>query len=133
MDTPSVRRRKSFKKLLFRQKDLKMYEIRFASEDVIALSVLSVLFLLSYLKIKTSADNSIHTRKRIGITLLLLLFSVLMMLMQTPMNSNGLIFMVLAIFFAVALSTMRKSNIVSALILVFMIGALATQYLPLFL
>lgn len=112
---------------------VEMYKIHFAIEDVIVMSLLFVLFLLSYLKIKTSANNSIHTRKRLGITLLLFVFAVFMMAMQQPLNGNGLIFMVLAVFYAMALSTIRKSNIVSALILIMMIGALATQYLPLFL
>lgn len=112
---------------------VEIHKISLTMQDMIVLSVLAVLFLLSYVKIKTSANNSIHIRKRIGVTLLLFVFAVFMMTMQPPLNSNGLIFVVLAIFFAMALSTIRKSNIVSVLVLIVMIGALATQYLPLFL
>lgn len=111
---------------------IEIQKINLTIQEIATFAVLTLLFLLSYLKIRTSSSNSIHARKRMGITLLMMIFAVLMMVMQSPVSSNGLIFMILAIFFALALSTIKKSKIADILMVIFMIAALASQYLWLF-
>lgn len=111
---------------------LSFYKITLSSSEIIVYAVAFVLLLLSYLKINNSADNSINMRKRISNTLLLLFFSVVMMAMRKPTTSNGLMLVILAIFYALALSLMKKSRIFDVVFVILMVGVIAIQYLPLF-
>jgi len=113
---------------------IELQSIELSTRENIVMIVLAVLFVISFIKIKSSAvDNSIQTRKRLSVTLLLLLLSLFMMAMQKPNFSNGMIFMVLSVFYAMALSTVKKSKIADVLLVIVIVGALSVQYLPLFL
>jgi len=110
---------------------LEFKEISFTPSKMAVSTILFLLLLLSYFKIKLLYDNSINARKRLDMTLLLLLFSIVMMTLQEPMTCNGLIFMTLAIFYALALSLVKKSKIFDVVFVFMMIGFVAIQYLPL--
>ena len=113
---------------------LEIQSLTLTLQETIVLGVELVLIALSFLVFKSlNADNSIPTRKRVGVTTTLLLFSVLMMFLQTPAMSNGMIFISLAICYTMALSVLRKSLIANILIVIMMIGAFAVQYLPMIL
>ena len=113
---------------------LEIQSLTLTLQETIVLGVELVLLALSFLVFKSlNADNSIPTRKRVGVTTTLLLFSVLMMFLQTPAMSNGMIFISLAICYTMALSVLRKSLIANILIVIMMIGAFAVQYLPMIL
>lgn len=101
----------------------------------ILLIVSGVLFLFSLLRTignKTS-DKGTNVRKRIGVSFLLTVFATVIFFMQKPLMNNALIFMMLAMFYAITLSDIRKSKIANIIMIAFLIFVLATQYLPLFL
>jgi len=112
---------------------LELHEITLGLRDTMTLAVECVLFLLSVMVLKSSKkDNSIQMRKRVGLTYLLFVFSLLLMTLQEPIMCNGLIFMVLSVFYAMALSSLKKSLVADILMTLMIIGAFAIQYLPLF-
>lgn len=111
---------------------LEIYGLNLDSQEIITISVLVFLFLLSVLKVMSSSNGSISVRKKNNMTTLLLLFSIVMTAMQRPAVCNGLFFMTLAIFFAMALSAVKKSKIVDVVVVMSMLAVIAVQYLPLF-
>ncbi len=101
--------------------------------EIVTLLIVGVLFVLSFMIIKSEdADNSISTRKKTSSTVLLMLFSVVMLFLKQPVFSNGLIFIVLAVFLSTAFCYVRKSKIIDILIIVMMVVVIVNQYLPLF-
>ena len=76
------------------------------------------------------ADNSVATRKKVGVTLWLFVFGFVMLFMQKPVMCNGLIFIVLAIFVSMALCYIKKSKIIDILLILLMIAIVVNQYLP---
>lgn len=110
---------------------LEMKFVGLSMEEILIVAVMSVLLLLSFVKVKSSANNSIHIRKRISTTMMLFLFSVVILL-QNPAGGFGLFQMTVSVFAAMALSEVRKSRVVGILLAIVMIGAFAVQYLPLF-
>lgn len=103
-------------------------------DDVILLILFSVLFLISLLRVisSKSSDKGSSVRKRVGVAIVLTIFSVVMFFIHTPLVNNSLIFMMFAFFFAMTLSDVRKPKIANVLIITILIIILANQYLPLF-
>lgn len=100
--------------------------------ESVALILVFVFIGLSLLMIKSgNADNSVSTRKKVHVTLWLLVFSFMMLFMQKPVVCNGLIFMVLAVFVSMALCYIKKSKIIDILLVLLMIAIVVNQYLPL--
>jgi hypothetical protein len=93
-----------------------------------------ILFLISLLRTigNKSSDKGTNVRKRIGVSLLLTVFAIVIFFMQKPLMNNALIFMMFAMFYAITLSDIRKSRIANIIMIAFLIFVLATQYLPLF-
>ena len=113
--------------------DLQLMKLDLSSADKIILAVAFVLSLLSILKIRSgNTDNSISTRKKVTVTIMLMAFSLIMLFMQKPVISNGLIFLVLAVFASMALCYVKKTKIVDIVIIVIMVAVFANQYLPMF-
>ena len=101
--------------------------------EMIVLVLVFILATLSIMRIRSgNADNSVSTRKKINVTLLLFVFSFLMLFMQKPAMCNGLIFMVLAVFISMALCYVKKSKLIDIVIVIMMLAVIANQYLPLF-
>ena len=116
----------AFNELGFEKLGIGIYEI-------IVLALVFVLFGLSFMRIKSdSADNSLSTRKKVGVTIWLFVFSFMMLFMQKPVLCNGLIFMVLSVFISMALCYVRKTKIIDIVIIVMLLAVIANQYLPLF-
>ena len=110
----------------FMKLDVKLSEIVVFIIDII-------LFLLSLLVIRSgNADNSVSTRKKVGVSVLLFAFSVIMLFLQKPVMCNGLIYIVIALFVSIALSYIKKSKIVDILLVIMMLAIVVNQYLPLF-
>ena len=81
--------------------------------EIVVFIINIVLFLLSLLVIRSgNADNSVSTRKKVGVSVLLFAFSVIMLFLQKPVMCNGLIYIVIALFVSIALSYIKKSKIV---------------------
>lgn len=103
------------------------------TSETIVLAVFFVLLVMSFLIIKSrDADNSLSTRKKICVTMLLLVFGFLTLFMQKPMMSNGLILMILAVFVSMALCYVKKTKVVDIVIFVIMMAVVAGKYLPFF-
>lgn len=101
--------------------------------EMTVLIIVFVLAALAIMRIRSgNADNSVSTRKKINVTILLFIFSFLMLFMQKPVMCNGLIFMVLAVFISMALCYVKKSKLVDIIIVLVMLAVIANQYLPLF-
>ena len=113
--------------------DLSFMKLEFKTSEIVVFLLDIVLFLASILVIKSGdADNSVSTRKKVVITMFLFGFSFMMLFLQKPLISNGLIFMVIAIFISMALSTIKKSKIVDIIMVVMLVAIIVNQYLPLF-
>ena len=101
--------------------------------EMTVLIIVFVLAALAIMRIRSgNADNSVSTRKKINVTILLFIFSFLMLFMQKPVMCNGLIFMVLAVFISMALCYVKKSKLIDIVIVIMMLAVIANQYLPLF-
>ena len=102
------------------------------TSEYVALALVFVFLGLSLLMLKSEkADNSVATRKKVGVTLWLFVFGFVMLFMQKPVMCNGLIFIVLAIFVSMALCYIKKSKIIDILLILLMIAIVVNQYLPL--
>lgn len=112
---------------------LKLHDIVLEPQDVTVLFVEFALLIVSIFVLNLlKKDNSVTIRKRVGVTSLLFVFSIFMVALQESIMCNSLIFMMLSIFYAMALSSLKKSVTVNILIALVTIGAFAIQYLPLF-
>ena len=101
--------------------------------EIVALVLVFVFLGLSLIIIKSrNADNSVGTRKKESVTIILFVFGFIMLFMQKPVVCNGLIFMVLAIFVSMALCYIKKTKIIDIVLVVLMLAIIANQYLPLF-
>lgn len=101
--------------------------------EMIALILVFVFLVLSLMMIKSeNADNSVSTRKKVNVTVLLFVFGFLMLFMQKPVVCNGLIFMALAVFVSMALCYVKKTKIIDIVLFILMLAIIANQYLPLF-
>lgn len=102
--------------------------------DKILLIIFGILFLLSFLRTLSNrnSDKGSNIRKRVGVTIILTIFSFVMFFMQTPLMNNSLIFMMFAFFYAIALSDIKKTKIANAITIIVTLIILANQYLPLF-
>ncbi|MGN0032191.1 MAG: DUF6427 family protein [Candidatus Limimorpha sp.] len=104
------------------------------TKELIIFISIALLLLLSMLLIKSgNIVNSIQTRKKYGVILILLLFGIVMLFMQKPVFCNGLLFFVMSIVSAMALSDVRKTRMADILLLAMMLAAITNQYLPLIL
>ena len=100
--------------------------------EMIVILIAIALGILSYMRIRSeNADNSLNTRKKVSVTVLLFVFGFVMLFMQKPAMCNGLIFLVLSIFISMALCYVRKSKIIDIVLAVIMLAVIANQYLPL--
>lgn len=101
----------------------------------ILLIVSGILLLISLLRTigNKSSDKGTNVRKRIGASFLLTLFAAVIFFMQKPLMNNALVFMMFAMFYAIALSDIRRSRIANIIMIAFLIFVLANQYIPLFL
>jgi uncharacterized membrane protein len=68
-----------------------------------------------------SSDKGTNVRKRIGVSLLLTVFAIVIFFMQKPLMNNALIFMMFAMFYAITLSDIRKSRIANIIMIAFLI------------
>lgn len=113
--------------------ELQLMRLELSTENIAILIVVFILSMLSILKIRSgNTDNSISTRKKVNVTIMLMAFSVVMLFMQEPLMSNGLIFLVLAVFASMALCYVKKTKIVDIIIILIMVAVFANHYLPLF-
>lgn len=102
------------------------------TKDVMIFAFLGVLLLLSVLLIRSgNVVNSIQTRKKYGVMMILLFLGIVMLFVQGPVFCNGLFFFVMAIITAMALSDVKKSRIADILLLIMILAAVTNQYLPL--
>ena len=110
------------------------FSVELTSVNKILLIISGVLFLVSVLRTVggQGSDKGTNVRKRVGVSFLLAVFAVIIFFMQKPLMNNALIFMMFAMFYAMALSDIRKSKIANAIMVVFLILVIANQYLPLF-
>ncbi len=110
------------------------FSVELTSVNKILLAVSGILFLVSVLKVvgNPGSDKGTNVRKRVGVSFLLAVFAVIIFFMQKPLMNNALIFMMFAMFYAIALSDIRKSKIANVIMVVFLILVIANQYLPLF-
>ena len=101
----------------------------------ILLIVSGILLLISLLRTigNKSSDKGTNVRKRIGASFLLTLFAAVIFFMQKPLMNNALVFMMFAMFYAIAMSDIRRSRIANIIMIAFLIFVLANQYIPLFL
>ena len=80
--------------------------------------------------------NYIHTGTSIAefavVTVVLYLFSILMLFTERQVTCNGLIYIVSAVSISMALCYVKKSRLVDIVIVILMLAVLANQYLPLF-
>ena len=117
--------------LAFKELGFERFEIR--TFEAIVLAAVFVVFTFSLLIIRSeNADNSVATRKKVTVTIWLFVFSFLMLFMQKPVMCNGLIFIVSAILFSMALCYIKKTKIIDIVLLVILLVLIANQYLPLF-
>lgn len=102
--------------------------------NMIFLIVSGILFLFTLLKTvgSSNSDKGTNVRKRIGVSFLLTIFAIAIFFMQQPLMNNALIFMMFSMFYAIALSDIRKSKIANIIMIVFLTFVIANQYLPLF-
>ena len=100
----------------------------------ILLIIFSILFLISFLRTLSNrnSDKGSNIRKRVGVTIILTIFSIVMFFMNTPLMNNSLIFMMFAFFYAIALSDIKKTKIANIITIVVTLIILVNQYLPLF-
>lgn len=103
------------------------------SDKIILIST-SVLFIVSLFKTlnNRSSDKGNNVKRRIGVAFLLTLFSIFIFFINEPLMNNNLIFMMFALFFAVALSDVKKTRLANIVMIVMSLIILANQYLPLF-
>ncbi|MBR4156918.1 MAG: hypothetical protein IKU01_09540 [Bacteroidales bacterium] len=112
--------------------------IRFSFEltalNKIMLVISGTLFIVSLLKIfgNANSDKGTNVRKRVGVSLVLTIFAFIIFFMQKPLMNNALIFMMFALFYAIALSEIKKSRIANVIMIIFLTFVLINQYLPLF-
>ena len=101
--------------------------------DGILLIIFSVLFLFSFLRtISNRNSEGSNVRKRVGVTIVLTVFSIVMFFMHTPLMNNSLVFMMFAFFYAIALSDIKKTKIANIVTIIVTLIIIANQYLPLF-
>ena len=100
----------------------------------ILLIIFSVLFLISFLRTLSNrnSDKGSNIRKRVGVTIILTIFSIVMFFMNTPLMNNSLIFMMFAFFYAISLSDVKKTKIANIITIVVTLIIFVNQYLPLF-
>ena len=100
----------------------------------ILLIIFSVLFLISFLRTLSNrnSDKGSNIRKRVGVTIILTIFSIVMFFMNTPLMNNSLIFMMFAFFYAISLSDIKKTKIANIITIVVTLIIFVNQYLPLF-
>lgn len=110
------------------------FSVELTSVNKILLAVSGILFIVSVLRIvgNPGSDKGTNVRKRVGVSLLLAVFAVIIFFMQKPLMNNALIFMMFAMFYAMILSDIRKSKIANVIMVVFLMLVVANQYLPLF-
>ena len=101
--------------------------------DKILLLIFSVLFLISFLRTlgNRNSDKGSNVRKRVGVAVVLTIFSFVMFFMHTPLMNNSLVFMMFAFFYAMALSDIKKTKIANVITIIVTLIILANQYLPL--
>ena len=113
--------------------ELGFMKLGIGTSEIILLVAVFVFMLLSLMMIKSgNADNSVSTRKKVNVTIWLFIFSFMMLFLQKPVMSNGLIFMVLAVFISMALCYVKKSKVIDIVIVMIMLAVIAIQYLPMF-
>ena len=110
------------------------FSAEMTSMNKMFLIVSGILFLFTLLRTTGSSgsDKGTNVRKRIGVSFLLSLFAIVIFFMQKPLMNNALIFMTFAMFYAIALSDVRKSKIANVIMIVFLTFVIVNQYLPLF-
>lgn len=110
------------------------FSAEMTSMNKMFLIVSGILFLFTLLRTTGSSgsDKGTNVRKRIGVSFLLSLFAIVIFFMQKPLMNNALIFMTFAMFYAIALSDVRKSKIANVIMIVFLTFVILNQYLPLF-
>ena len=102
------------------------------TKDVVIFAFFGVLLLLSVPLIRSgNIVNSIQTRKKYGVTMILLVFGIVMLFVPGPLYCNGLFFFVMAVITAMALSDVKKTRIADVLLLIMILAAVTNQYLPL--
>ena len=101
--------------------------------DEVLLIIFGVLFLISLLRILSNraSDKGSNIRKRVGVAVILTIFSFVMFFMHTPLMNNSIVFMMFAFFYAMALSDIKKTKIANVITIIVTLIILANQYLPL--
>ena len=103
-----------------------------ASVIVVVMIALVMTWLSLMVILSDKFDNSVATRKKVDVTIWLFVFAFIMLFLQKPVMSNGLIFMVLSVFVSMALCYIKKTKIIDIVIIVIMLAVIVNQYLPLF-
>ena len=113
--------------------ELSLEKLGIGTSEMIVFALLFVFLILSLMMIKSgNADNSVSTRKKVNVTILLFVFSFIMLFMKKPVMCNGLIFLVLSVFISMALCYVKKSKLIDIVLIIMMLAVIANQYLPLF-
>ncbi len=113
--------------------ELSLEKLGIGTSEMIVFALLFVFLILSLMMIKSgNADNSVSTRKKVNVTILLFVFSFIMLFMKKPVMCNGLIFLVLSVFISMALCYVKKSKLIDVVLIIMMLAVIANQYLPLF-
>lgn len=102
--------------------------------DKIFIIVSSVLFVISLLRILSnrSSDKGTNIRKRVGVAIVLTLFSIFIFMIHKPLMSNILLFMMYAFFYAITLSDIKKLRLANIIVILMLLYVVAKQYLPLY-
>ena len=101
--------------------------------DGILLIIFSILFLFSFLRtINGRISEGSNVRKRVGVAVILTIFSFIMFFMHKPLMNNSLVFMMFAFFYAIVLSDLKKTKIANFITIIITLLIFANQYLPLF-
>ena len=113
--------------------ELSFMKLEFKLSEIVVYLIDMLLFVAAMMVIRSGeTDNSVSTRKKVWVTLLLFIASIIMLFLQKPLLSNGLIFLVIAVVVSIALCYIKKSKLVDILMVVMMIAIIVNQYLPLF-
>ncbi len=99
---------------------------------VLEWSVLSaslVLVMFSMMKINAfSADKPVHIRKKLEVSLILLIMSLILLFVNNSQVDDSLFFAVTPIYYAMALSNVNKKKVANVFMYVLMAGLIVKQY-----
>ncbi len=110
------------------------FTLELTSTNIIFLTALSLLFIISLFLIMTNrnAERANNVKKRMEVSMVLAIFSVVLLFIIQPSVYNTLILSVFSLFLSVALSEMKKTKIANIIMVIVMLSVAFVQYYALF-